>query len=77
MKKENQGSWTAKWGNKSSNKKMEKVTAVAAAGYDKVKEAAAIGAVKAKAAAVVSAAKVKTGTSTGFKWIKDKWSSAK
>lgn len=69
MKKENKTSRTDKWG----NKKMEKVTAVASAGYDKAKAAAAIGAVKAKAAAVVGASKVKSGTSTGFKWIKEKW----
>ncbi|KAK1439824.1 hypothetical protein QVD17_05646 [Tagetes erecta] len=52
--------------NSSSNKKMEQV-----------KAAASTGLVKAKSVAIVGAHKVKKGTSTGFKWIKNKCSSSK
>ncbi|KAM0060800.1 hypothetical protein Hdeb2414_s0004g00128341 [Helianthus debilis subsp. tardiflorus] len=57
-----------KQNNKSNNnnKKMDQVKAVASTGL-----------VKAKSAAIVGAHKVKKGTSTGFKWIKNKCSSSK
>ncbi|KAL8238170.1 hypothetical protein R6Q59_019251 [Mikania micrantha] len=71
--------WSDQWGNgvfdneekdydKQNNNKKK---------MEQVKSAASTGLVKAKSAAIVGAHKVKKGTSTGFKWIKDKCSSSK
>ncbi|KAI3695472.1 hypothetical protein L1987_78469 [Smallanthus sonchifolius] len=77
----NTTSWSDQWGsgvfdNEEENykqpnnkKKKEKM--------EQVKAAASTGLVKAKSAAIVGAHKVKKGTSTGFKWIKNKCSSSK
>ena len=75
-------SWSDQWGTgvfDNQQKDYEKPTEKTNSNkkLDQVKAVASTGLVKAKSAAVVGASKVKKGTSTGFKWIKNKCSSSK
>lgn len=66
-------SWAYQWGTREDydGKLSSQVGHGSSSKMDGVKSAASAGLFKAKAAAVVGAQKVKTGTSLGFRWVKN------